>query len=70
MNERRIVDGLRKGYEDAFEECYYQYKNLVYYVVIKIVQPCEDCISRQAVLDGLASIAKAKGLIFSFHSLF
>lgn len=23
-------------------------------------QPCEDCISRQAVLDGLASIAKAK----------
>lgn len=23
-------------------------------------QPCDDCISRQAVLDGLASIAKAK----------
>jgi len=23
-------------------------------------EPCEDCISRQAVLDGLASIAKAK----------
>lgn len=23
-------------------------------------QPCEDCISRQAVLDGLASIAKVK----------
>ena len=23
-------------------------------------EPCEDCISRQAILDGLASIAKVK----------
>ena len=23
-------------------------------------EPCDDCISRQAMLDGLASIAKAK----------
>ncbi len=41
MNDKRIIEGLRKGYEDAFEECYYQYKNLVYYVVIKIVHKKE-----------------------------
>lgn len=38
MSDRHIVEGLKKGYEEAFEECYYRYKNLVYYVVIKIVR--------------------------------
>ena len=32
-------------------------------------QPCEDCISRKAVLDGLASIAKAKAKSDSQKSL-
>lgn len=41
MNEKRIIDGLKKGYEEAFEECYYQYKNLVFYVIIKIVRKKE-----------------------------
>lgn len=41
MSDRRIVEGLKKGYEEAFEECYYQYKNLVYYVIIKIVHKKE-----------------------------
>lgn len=41
MNERQMIDGLKKGYEDAFEECYYQYKNLVFYVVLKVVQKKE-----------------------------
>lgn len=41
MNDKRIIEGLRKGYEEAFEECYYQYKNLVYYVIIKIVHKKE-----------------------------
>ena len=29
-------------------------------MAIKALELCEDCISRQAMLDGLASIAKAK----------
>lgn len=41
MNDRRIIEGLKKGYEETFEECYYQYKNLVYYVIIKITKDKE-----------------------------
>ena len=41
MNEKRMIEDLKKGYEEAFEECYYQYKNLVFYVVLKIVQKKE-----------------------------
>lgn len=37
MNNRKMIEGLKKGCEESFEECYYQYKNLVYYVAIKIV---------------------------------
>ncbi len=38
MNDKRIIDGLKKKSEDAFEECYYKYKNLVYYVIIKMTR--------------------------------
>lgn len=43
---------------EACDECFadeYEHPNFK-----PKAQPCEDCISRQAVLDGLASIAKVK----------
>lgn len=41
MNDRKIVLGLKNRSEEAFEECYYQYKNLVFYVIIKITKNIE-----------------------------
>lgn len=41
MNDKRIVESLKNRSEEAFEECYYKYKNLVFYVVIKITRNLE-----------------------------
>ena len=36
MIENQMIKGLKNKSEEAFEECYYKYKDLVYYVVIKM----------------------------------
>lgn len=38
MMDDQLVKGLKKRSEEAFEECYYKYKDLVYYVIIKMTR--------------------------------
>ena len=38
MMENQMIKGLRQKSEEAFEECYYKYKDLVYYVIIKMTK--------------------------------
>ena len=38
MMDDQLVKGLQKRSEEAFEECYYKYKDLVYYVIIKMTR--------------------------------
>lgn len=42
MQEKRLIQGIRAKDEEAFNEIYYKYHDLVYYVVLKIVKNRDD----------------------------
>ena len=55
---RSIKDNYIHGGDEAFDNARREALDMAIKALEQ--QPCEDAISRQAVLDGLASIAKVK----------
>ena len=42
MQEKKLIEGIKQRDEEAFNEIYYKYHDLVYYVILKIVKKRDD----------------------------
>lgn len=71
MQEKKLIQGIIAKDEDAFNEIYYKYHDLVYYVILKIVKNRDDAsdLTEDTFLKMYQKIEQYKGGNFKYWLL-